>query len=350
MYSMWNNSFYSVLKHKQLKCLPMAFNTSDRGIVTKFKIEELDALTSVYKDEDEFYKQLLKYGDTYIKGNYKGIIITHTKNGIIYQDEPIYNDKMIRDMANEIRTRKKEKSPKKRVLLSNSEVLLEFIDYIKGLALNDHSYKYLLEPLLIEKNVSDEDKIILQNLIRDDVVNSQGKIIYHGLRNLLSQYRLYYNTYYQCIRLGEDIFDVANNLSKVEERINYTIRSDYRTLRNLVAWESQYLKVLQKQKDFITSQSEYEICFDLIQEVMFQKDFRNEKLSYEGLRAFYRDREMLSIPISCQDKNIEDEEMLMFYQQGGIDEVMKNISIDEIYTSKAKYQDALKLGIVKEKK
>lgn len=353
MYSMWNNSFYVIeltWKNKSSKYSPMAFNTSDRGIVTKFKIEELDSLTSIYKDEEAFYNQLLNYGNTYIKEKNSNIIITHTKNGKLYQDIPIYNDKMICDMSHEIRIKKGQKKSKNRILLSNSEVLLEFIDYIKGIVLDDNAYNYLLNPDFISKDISADDKQSLRLLIRDDVINSEGKIVSKGLRSLFNEYRVKYNAYKECIKNDESTLDISNDISKLEEKINYTIRSDYRILRNLVAWENKYLEILQKQKNMTDSKREYAICSDLIQEVEMQKKYRNGKISFEALETFYRDQEVMKECREQEDTSVRDEKMLFFYQQGGIDEVMKNISIDEIYGSESKYQDAVKLGIVSKRK
>lgn len=353
MYSMWNNSFYVIeltWKNESSKYSPMAFHTSDRGMVTKFKIEELDSLTSVYKDEQNFYNQLLKYGNTYIKEKNSSIIITHTKNGKLYQDIPIYNDKMIRDMSHEIRIKKGQKKSKNRILLSNSEVLLKFIDYIKGLVLDDNAYNYLLNPDFISKDISLDDKKALYTLIKDDVINTDGKVVAKGLRSLLNEYRVDYNAYKECIKNDESTLDISNDISKLEEKINYVIRSDYRTLRNLVAWENKYLEILKKQKNMTDSKREYTICSDLIQEVEMQKKYRNGEIPLEVLEMFYQDRDAITEYIEYKDKVINDEEMLFYYQQGGIDEVMKNISIDEIYGNESKYQDAVKLGIVSKRK
>ena len=96
MYSMWIDNFFDVAKSlsdkSSKKCIPFSFNINGKEAVTKFKIEELDMLTSTYKNEQAFVKDLLKYGDQYIKNEQNNpIIITHSKNGKTYLDDVIYD-------------------------------------------------------------------------------------------------------------------------------------------------------------------------------------------------------------------------------------------------------------------
>lgn len=359
MYSMWIDNYFDVAKslggESLKKCIPFAFNINGKKAVTKFKIEELDMLTSTYKNEQEFINDLLKYGDKYIKRESNNpVIITHSKNGKTYLDDVIYNDKLIALSASFLRREKSKKKSEKRILLKNSEKMLNFIEYIKGLALNPETRVYLLDPDSLGEDVSYKDKKHLKKLVKDDTktflgLNNQNEPEYHivkrGIRTLLSEYIKYSSIYKEKKENEEALISIEKDLLDISEQINLYFRNDYRNLRNMVAWENKYLEVLEKQLEKNdTIDNRYKLL-PKIEEVNYQKKYRNDFIDKEMLNNFYDSLNYLVL----NDTNnfIENEEIDTLFKEGGIEAVMENIDIDIIYGSS--FNDAKKLGIVKKR-
>ena len=352
MYYIWNDHFENVesyVKTGSPICNPMIFDTSRCGLTDKFKIEELDALTSQYKDNKSFIEALLKYDNKYIKNeNHSNIIITHKRKDNVYRDDIIYDDLMINKAAKELISKKKNKATGETVLISNDEVLLEFIEYIKGLVTNEYLRQFVLDS--VSKYENNTDLIMLERLITDDVISKDGNLIKKGLKSLLSDYAFFCNVYSQCLETGESTEDVQKDIDKLNNQINYQIRGDYRVLRNLVAWENRLLKFLTELREGCGSYLENVTLSKLIDEIKIQKQYRNGNVELCTVETFYRDREFMYEDVSCSSQPIENKELSTMFQYGGIEEVMKNYDLDEIYGSTQNYKDAVKLGIVKERK
>lgn len=360
MYSMWIDSkkdVYNYLREKETrsvkKCCPLAFNIDGRIGVEEFKIEELDMLTSSYEDEQEFLGVLLKYGDTYIKESPKNnIMITYQRGNILSSSPVIYNDYLIYLKANEIRRKKKE--TKEKVLLEEDILLGDFISFIKRLARNKVSRRYLLSPDSLGDDVSYTDKKALKKLMKDDVkkflgeVNgeAQYKILEKGIRTLLTDYveiheLLEYNQEQDIFALKKD-----EKLEKVEKEIDFYFRRDYRNLRMMVAFENKYLEVLEKSIKKDSSIQNRMLISPLIEEVRLQKEVRNGVQDRRMLEEYYM---FLDNPIAPQEPDyIESEEVRRLLEEGGLSAVMEHLDADQLY--RQYLPDTERLGIVKKKK
>lgn len=360
MYSMWIDSredVYNYLKNKGVssvkKCYPLAFNIDGRIGVENFKIEELDMLTSLYEDEQEFLSDLLKYGETYIKETpTNSIIITYQRGNILSSSSVIYNDQLIYEKAKEIRRKKKE--TKERVLLEKDMLLSDFIDFVKRLARNKISRRYLLSPDSLGDDVSYTDKKALKKLVKDDVrkflgeVNgeAQYKVLEKGIKTLLTDYVRKYEIVEYNREKGISTLNVEKELEEVEKEIDLYFRKDYRNLRGMVAFENKYLEVLEKsikRDDRIANRI---VISPLIEEVRLQKEVRNGEQDRRVLEGYYMS---LDNPVILKEPEFIDSEVVRtLLKEGGIAAVMEHLDADQLY---GKYlSDTERLGIVKQKK
>lgn len=352
-YKMWNMTFDEVENNRDLPFgfEPMTFHETKRGNVQSFNIEELDALTSLYRNNESFCQKLEEYKGKYIFGNRHIITITHEANGNFYQDEPIYDDKMVYDTAQIIRQKKREKRGSS---IGNYNKVNEFIEYIKDLAVNDESYLYIIEPEKLVGKISDDDIYALRSYIKDDSYNRSGKIVEKNLRSLLYEYRVYSKAKEQCLNNGESFELIQNDLDIISKKISKNIKDNYRVFRNLVVWENKYLEVLEKQIKNVSSKEKLGSLSVLIEEIKLQKNYRNDRIPKSQVAEFYDNKEEIreSAELNYRENNndTDDELMNFYFNEGGIDEVMKNVSIDDIYGNKNTYNTAVKLGVVSKRK
>lgn len=352
MYSMYNCD-YKTLTSFESKKSPFIFNT-DRGLTSKFKIEELDLLTSRYESETQFYNDLLQYSGKYVDGENKNIIITHKRGDKTYLDDVIYNDRLICISANDlINKKKKNKTNNKKILLSNNEVLLEFIEYIKHLALDDRTSIYLLDPNNLDNSVNSNDKKLLDECLKDDILLENNKV-HKGLKSILEDYRYNIMIYNEYQKQGRSTLDVVYDINKLDADINYIIRSDYSILRNLVVWENRFLNVLRKQINSSNDDEKNNYYSELIQEISLQKSYRNGYISKDELNEALENIELEKIYNKENNNNtlnqFTESDISNLYRKGGIDEVMKYTDIDDIYGNNSNLKETESLGIVKENK
>ncbi len=294
MYSMWNCDFFELEKYifqndKNIPVSPFYFKVGDK-LKTKFKLEELDLLTSRYLDQELFYNDLLKYKNNYITNNNPNIIITHQRNKKLYQDEVIYNDFMISSISSELLQKKRQNKDKKKkkIIISNSEILLDFIEYIKSLVFDDILCLYLLNPKLLDNNVSLDEKYKLDRLVKGYSTYSKTKpAIHKNLKELLMEYFDYSLIYENNATIGNSNLDVVCELNNLDSKINYIIRSDYQLLRNLVAWENVCLSILER--TVYQNKDEYIRNKEIlaIEKIKMQKKYRNGEITQEKLSMFY---------------------------------------------------------------
>lgn len=347
MYRMYNCTFEELKNDKKIEPFYFQVGTELRD---KFKIEELDFLTSRFESQEDFCLSLEKFKDKYVDKNKRNIIITHDWSSKIYLDEPIYNDMMILISANELTKKKKNKSnSNKRVLICNQYVQI-FINQIIGYASNPDIYPYFLEPELLEGVISKDDILSLNKYIKEDFVKN-GRII-KGLKPLLIEYSALNNKYIEYGRCGFLRDEIVSKSDSIEKEISYLIRSDYRNLRNLVAWENMYIEVLTRQ---LESTNNFNCKIKIrkqIEDIKMEKLFRNGKLDENELAKYYEDssdelayyEEMNNDTINSHFN--DNNEIYNLYKSGEIDEVMKYKDIDEIYEDSDNYKTAVELGIV----
>ncbi len=360
MYSMWLDSkinVYQFLKNQGgsniKRCYPLAFNINNKTGVTDFKIEELDMLTSRYEDEQAFLGDLLKYGETYIKESPKNnILIIYHKDNILSSSPVIYNDRLIYIKASEIR-RKKELT-KEKVLLANDILLRDFVDFVKRLARNEVSRRYLLSPDSLGDDVSSKDKKTLKKLVKSDIkkfigeINGEAryKILEKGIKTLLIDYVGKYELLKYRKEKKLPMLNLQEELKELEKEINLYFRRDYRNLRMMIAFEDKYLEVLEKSRKKDSSIENRMIVSPLITEVRLQKEVRNGVLDRKALEEYYIS---LENPIMVKEPNfVEYEKIRELLREGGIPAVMEQLDADQLYGTYL--SDTEKLGIVKQKK
>lgn len=338
---------YSINYLEGTTIFPLKFNINNRIGVSKFKIEELDMLTSRYLSEELFLKELLKYYDN-ITPECGRIVINLSRTSENKEIPVIYNDKLIYEKSKEIRI-KKQCNSNKLVLLDKDLILINFISFIKRLAKNRNSRLYILEPDSL-KNIPYNLRKELKKLVRDDSKRYIGKIndkynyeiVDKGIKSLLKEYVILCDAIDYKMINNENTLELEQERIIIEEKIDYYFRKDYRNLREMVAFENKYLEVLNWES--LNSKADSELinaC--LIQEVRIQKAVRNDYLEQSDLTNFYDSME--SNVLTGDKEFIESDVIRNLYIENGIPGIMDYLSADQIY---GKYlEDSKRLGIVK---
>lgn len=360
MYSMWNANFKDIYidfkrnqEGKTSTNKPFYFSINGSKLKSKFKIEELDFLTSRFKDEISFAEELSKpeYQNNYLHGYpHTPIIITHVANGRIFQDFVIYNDKFITNITSEIRKKKKTRKKQTPIILDNSGDILDFINYIKSLAIHPTSRKYLLTPEKLPNTIDIEDKYLLKNMIEDDIeINTNN---YHGwkkgLRTILNQYLNYSRLLEEKKIQNDSTLEIEDNLNKVNQELNSYFRNDYKNIRNLIVWESLYKTVLEKQISQTEDLEQKQELTSCLEYVKLQKQYRNgrmEPMEWEYYQDIFLGEELP--PTLLRKHDVQNDRMLELFEEGGYEAVMNGMSADDIYRNS---KDAEALGIIKSNK
>ena len=318
----------------------LRFDTGRKSKNGEYKIEELDYFTAQYKNEEDFYNTLVEY--KYINektSTTKSITISHTSRARLIQDEVIYNDKTVVKTAIDFILKKREAVSNKRkevILLDNSDEVLEFIDYIKNLALDEVSRKYLVGPYPF---FSDMEEVSLREMIPQEVYDANGVIKTKGLKGLLKDYINYTEIYNEAVKNNDDVLEASTNLDAVNSKIDKLIRGNYRVFRNLIVWESRYEKILKKELALSTDVVTRNTLSVLLEEVKLQKSYRNKKISREALEAFYEEKKDRLEYIPEEDNHINNEELERMYQEGGIEKIMANVDADTLYSRNSNIKD-----------
>lgn len=278
-YSMYNTDFFT-LKCTDNNYEPFVFQDNN-GSRDKFRIEELDLITSKYESFDSFYSELLKYNGRYIKGNDKDIVIVHEHNGNLYNDEMIFNDKMVASVASKVKNNVKAKDG---LLIPYSTSIYYFIKNIEDIATSSQ-YRYLLEPDRIQ-NISVNDMNVLSSCIKKDI-KTDDKTVKKGIHSLLVEYREAFQKNNEYIVNGLANEHTKSEVDRIRNQIDKYVRSNYKVFRDLVAWEQRYNKVLNKQ--FINEKdSDKKIeYFKLILDIGMEKDLREEKIDDGDIYKYY---------------------------------------------------------------
>lgn len=367
MYYMWNETFENLEKNfrrndGEIKNIQnFKFNIDDKQAAAKFRIEQLDFLTSLYKDEKAFIEELSKdkYQGFYIenKQNEKPITITisNKKSFRIKEIPVIYNDKFITKIASEIRIKKAKRDKIKKeqhkkgksddIVLDSTSHLTEFVGYVKTLATNKVSRKYLINPREALKEIPVEDRYTLNDPINGDVELNNGTLK-KGIRNILNEYIGYKIVYEERKSFGQSTLEIDENLNAINDELLMHFRRNYHNIREVVVWESAFKKILKKQLQDKNCQNkdELESCLNYVN---FQKDYRNDKID-KGEWEYYQ-YEFLNgkvEPINTQKESVNNEKMLELYNEGGIAAIWEGMDADEIYKSE---NDAKNLGVIKKR-
>lgn len=362
-YSMWNEKFENIRKdfyrnNGEIKNINrFSFNIDGRRNVESFRIEQLDFLTSLYKNEKDFIDELCKYQGycmKNIRGNKPITITTLSKKNLKINDIPvIYDDYFINKITSEIRIKKLKRAESKKnldkkykesnIILDNTEHLNDFVEYVKSLALNETSRKYLINPRMSLREIPIDDRYILKDTLKDDKVLRNGTLK-KGLRSILNEY-VNYKSYYDKVKNdGYLTSGLDANLRAINNGLLAHFSNDYHNIREVIIWEDRLRIILEKQlsdaeclnKDNIKS---------LLNYVNLQKNYRNDKIDKREW-LYYQDAFLFDKvePIYARNRIIKDEKMLELFKLGGIAAVWEGMDADKIYRNE---EDAEQLGLIK---
>lgn len=305
-----------------------------------YKIEELDYFTAQYKNEEDFYNTLVEH--KYINketSTTKSITISHLNRDKLIHDEAIYDDKMVVKTAIDFIAKKRKAIPNKEkrvILIDNSEEVLEFIEYIKDLALDKVSRKYLLGPYPL---FTDMEEVSLKKMIPQEVHDINGTLKTKGLTGLLRDYIDCFRIYHKSLEDNDGVLEASSDLDNINSKIDKFIRGNYRVFRNLIVWESRYEKILKKELELSTDLTTRNTLSVLLEEVRLQKAYRNKRISIETLEAFYEEKKDRLEYIPVEDTRINNEELERLYQEGGIENIMTNVDTNTLYSRKSNIKD-----------
>ncbi len=186
------------------ECIPIKFQ-KDNELTDKFTLEELDSLTSGYKDQYDFFKTLKEhniYDNLFLDGIDKEFIIVYKNKGEYRKHDVIYNNSLLMSCAFEVRQEKKKHKQESEIVLTLTKELEAFIKQIKEYAVNN------TEGFM------------------------QSRLVSYRLKEVLEEYIiLKQNMTYQSREEYEYLNDVKNKISKY-------IRN-YKTLRKLIVWQQK---------------------------------------------------------------------------------------------------------------
>lgn len=261
----------------------------------------------------------------------------------------IYNDLLLLEQAISLRRQKKSIHNTQKVLTEDSERLGVYIQFIKSLAFNKTTRYFILDPKKVEYlDFNDREKLITDILLDkpNESCESRGTK-YQGLRTLLKTYISMQELYDDLYQKNLSTLDIEKELREINCRIHSFFREDYRNLRKMIEWESQYRQVLysclnkkelsQKRKDIISLQMKR------VNLVKWQRSCC--KLSMGDLFSIDEEDEYESnlLSHSSQNMSFENEKVASLFAQGGVSEVMEQMDLDELLQSK---NDAILLGIL----
>lgn len=329
---------------------PIKFSLSGQ-IKDNFKIEEIDSLICGYKSEEDFIKELKKHNISYLSAkeqNGSHLTLAYRQKGKTKECPIIYNDLLLLEQAISLRKQKGVVPGKQKILTENSDRLINYIQFIKSLALNKTTRHFILSPKKIEYlDLDDREKLATDILLdKSDDGNKPGSPKYQGLRTLLENYVFMQEMYDDLYDKNLSTLDIEKELREANRRIYSFFREDYRNLRKMIEWESQYRQVLcsclnkeglsKKKKSIILLQIKR---LDLVKKQRGCREFYVGDLFSIDEEDEYDDH----LPTSSFANNFENERIASLFAHGGISEVMAQMDLDEILESK---RDAMLLGVL----
>lgn len=330
---------------------PIKFSLSGK-IKDHFKIEEIDSLICGYRSEEDFICELKRHNLSYLSTKeqaYSHLTLTYRQNGRTKECPLIYNDLLLLEQAISLRSQKKSVHNTQKVLTEDSERLGVYIQFIKSLAFNKTTRYFILDPKKIEYlDFNDRERLTTDILLDKPNESCESRRTkYQGLRTLLKTYISMQELYDDLYQKNLSTLDIEKELREINCRIHSFFREDYRNLRKMIEWESQYRQVLyscltkkelsQKRKDIISLQMKR------VNLVKWQRSCC--KLSMGDLFSVDEEDEYESnlLSHSSQNMSFENEKVASLFAQGGVSEVMEQMDLDELLQSK---NDAILLGIL----
>lgn len=330
-YRLYFDKFDEVKKYNELsedkynrvvvkKCTPVKF-MKNGNLKDSFKIEEIDAVLSGYRNKYDFLLEAKSHNIDYLTREEQlsdDLCIVLKYKG--YKEiKPIFYDKLIYLCAVNLMDIKKKNNNGEHQL-KNIKELDDLVNTVKEIALNDKMNKLLLNPLDINYLTYSEKTKINDKRFDTKDVNGDKRII--GLRTLLENYRNH-----EIKREENKIYGISTTELEKEieldtkEIFNY-FSSDYLNIRAFVEWENNCLDVLRNKKN-PSNLIEYQINY--LEKV---KEKRNGIIKENKIIPYF-----------------DSEELEYLYSNGDMDEVYSVLDLDDILSSSN--DDQKKLGYYK---
>lgn len=341
-YQLWLNNMDDIVTFKRKQegkyykpckeCFPLQFKIMGK-VKDKFSIKEIDSLTCGFKNEDEFIEQLRKFGHHYInEDREEKLLLTNYYGGRLYEKQIIFDDRLLQSYAINNRDCKQN---------AYTEQLGEFISYIKSIATSDVTSDYLLNPTKVS-SLSVDEKSRLKYIFSPDIDKKQGII------TILSRYKNYMKEYEFQHKNNLDTIEIERELLYVDKEIKNYFVENYQNLRKMIEWECAYKDILEK-KVKETPDTFFQIALSSqLEQIAIYREYRNgisDRRSQVAVLSVDDAKDIYSREKGIRD--IENEELLELYSNGGIENVMENMSIDDIYSNP---NDAEIIGLISKRK
>lgn len=348
MYQLYLNSFNNIRRNEQYrnlnnngiimeeifgKCIPLKFNCNGK-VKDRFTLEEIYSLTALYEDEKSLIEAIKKHNTSYLDSESKNkeLTLVYRYNGL--REQPIiYCDLLLHQESMRVRMQKQNKT------ISHSKIFYQFVNYIKGMALNETTRDFLLDLNKIEYLSYHEKEYLDIDSLTGDKYN-KNKV---GLKTLLQEYIINKRLYDEAIEKKISTNIIEKELREIDKELQKYFSTDYRHIVKMITWENRYIEVLKKQlkKDNISNERKEIIKHQIIRAKM-EKNYRN------GLKeckdSYFNSEERTYKPNqnNITSSGFENETIQMFFNYGGMEEVMNFMDLDDIVSYE---NDAKKLGL-----
>lgn len=349
MYQLYLNSFDNIKRYEQYKnlnkkertrleqifdkCTPLKFNCNGE-IKDKFTLEEIYSLTALYEDEKSLIEDIKKHNTSYLGSEVKNNELTLVYKYKGLKEQPIiYCDLLLHQESMRLRMQKQNK------IVPHSRIISQFVNYIKRMAINETTRDFLLDLNKIEYlSYYEKEYLDIDNLTGDKY--NHNKV---GLKMLLQEYIINKRLYDDAIDKKISTNIIETELREINEELIKYFSTDYKHVVKMIIWENRYIEILKKQlkKDSISNERK-EIIKQQIIKLEMEKNFRNGLNECEIPYYFDEEESYKSNQNNITSSDFENETIQMFYNCGGIEEVMNFMDLDDIVSYE---DDAKKLGL-----
>ena len=200
---------YSLIleKDKEMKYVP--FKNSD-GMTDKATLEQIDYVTSQFKNQEEFLMHLRNSG--ILTEAPDKVYIGYKQDKEIKKKDIIYDSSIIRFAS--LSSLRHKKQGVRNALIDQNQDIINLIKRVKSYAISEKSFKSI----------------------------KSSKLFPFHVREALEEYIEMCNKNYKS---PTEQFD----LKEINDTITYRILKDYSEFRKLILWERKYLKKLEEQKE-----------------------------------------------------------------------------------------------------
>ncbi len=358
-YKLYLDNIYDI-NNKEKETSPLGFNVlrkkDERELKYSFKIQEIDSLLCQFKSREDFVTELKKHKETYVKKDNKEYLVptlVFENDGWSTKKEILYNNKFLARIALNFREKQRKAKSKEKIVLDKTDEISKFIKYVKSLATNETTRDFLLNPNKIDY-LDSSDRKKLEKYFPSDIerYNKKEKSkekIKPGLDTLLKEY-LRYKKEYQTLRSrNESTLSIEADIRNINKEIENFFLENYQNIRSMLIWEEKYREILEKHINYEDVEEErYQIIKLQHQKVTLEKEVRNKE-SFRDEFSYIDEKELNDTLKEDKSTTLNNEDIEYLYKNGGIENIMNHIDLDDLYS--AKYRtDAETLGIIPKKR